>query len=312
VKVAVIGAGALGGVYGVRLALHGGVDVTFVVRPSRVGTTAPITIESVRKSRRDVLEAPARTDVVPPDADAILLAVGTEDLDALRGPIGASLAPLVILTPMLPKDWARVRDAFGDRAHAALPSVVAYARKEDGVVRYWLPPATTKIDEPRAGNPNADAIRELTAALSRAGLHAKLDLGVHETNPATTVCFIPIAMVLSVAGSANALTEDEGLLSLATRACREGVRLAHRIGRPEPWAPLAPALAAPWALRTWLRALPRLSPEALFYAEEHFGRKLKEQHRVMIREMIELAREKGLPHEALDELAHRVDPSSPR
>ncbi len=305
-RVAVFGAGALGGTYGVLLAARGGVDVTFVVRPSRVTSREPIAIERVRGDRRDILEDPHRSDVVPGDADVILLAVGTEDLDALKEPIGASTAPLVILTPMLPKDWARVRSAFGDRAHAAMPNVVAYTRKADGVVRYWLPPAPTKIDEPRAGSASADAVRELAEALSRAGLRAKLELGVHERNPATTVCFIAIGMALSIAGSAAALAADETLLSLATRCCREGVRLAHRIGTPEPWASLAPALSAPWAIRAWLGALGRLSPEGLFYAEEHFGRKLAEQHRVMIREMIELSHEKGLPHEALDELAARL------
>lgn len=311
-RVAVFGAGALGAVYGVRLAVHGDVDVTFVVRPSRVASHEPIAIESVRNDRRDAIDAPDRADVVPGDADVILLAVGTEDLDALKGPIGTSNAPLVILTPMLPKDWARVRGTFGERAHAAMPNVVAYARKEDGVVRYWLPPAPTKIDEPRPGSASTEAVRELVAALSRAGLRAKLELAVHETNPATTVCFIAIGMVLSIAGSAEALVADDALLSLATRACREGVRLSHRIGQPELWASLAPVISAPWALRAWLRALGRLSPEGLFYAEEHFARKLKDQHRVMIGEMIELAREKGLPREAFEELAARLEAARAR
>jgi 2-dehydropantoate 2-reductase len=179
---------------------------------------------------------------------------------------------------------------------------VAYARKEDGVVRYWMPPASTKIDEPRASGA-ADVVRELADSLSRAGLRARLELGVHETNPATTACFIPIAMLLAVARSAHALAGDERLVALASRACREGVRLGHRLGQPEPWASLAPAIAAPWALPRLLDLLGRASPEALFYAEEHFGRKLVQQHRVMIRDMIALAVEKGLPHEALDELA---------
>jgi 2-dehydropantoate 2-reductase len=302
--IAVIGAGALGSVYGVRLALHGGVDVTFVVRPARVSSKEPIVIEKVRGDRRDTLAKPTRAAVVPSDADAVLVAVGTEDLDALRDPLGASEAPIVILTPMLPKDWARVRAAFGDRAHAAMPNVVAYARK-DGVVRYWLPPAATLIDEPRADGPHVTAVRELAGALSRARIRARLAMAVHETNPATTVCFICIGMVISLAGSATALMKDEALLSLASRACREGVRLSHRIGEPAPWARLAPAFAAPWAMHAWLKMLARVSPEGLFYAEEHFGRKLREQHRVMIGEMALLAREKGLPHAAFDEIATR-------
>ncbi|MBX3260445.1 MAG: hypothetical protein KF782_12195 [Labilithrix sp.] len=309
-KVAVLGAGALGSVYGARLALRGQVDVTFVVRPARVASTEPIVVEAVRGDRREVVEAPSRADAVPPDADVLLVAVGTCDLDASTVPLTTSEAPIVVLTPMLPPDWARMRATFGERVLAAMPNVVAYMR-EDGVVRYWTPPAPTKIDEPRAGSAGADAVRELAGALSRAGLRGRLELGVHEKNPATTVCFIAIGMALSLAGSIAALVDDEPLLSLATRACREGVRLSRRIGAPEPWAPLAPALAAPWALRAWLGALVRLSPEAAFYAEEHFGRKLREQHRAMIRSMIELARDHALPRDALEELGRRLEAAPP-
>ena len=46
--------------------------------------------------------------------------------------------------------------------------------------------------------------------------------------------------------------------------------------------------------------------EPRFFLEEHFGRKIKDQHRVMIRQMIDLAASKGLPHVALDELATRL------
>jgi 2-dehydropantoate 2-reductase len=304
-KVAVVGAGALGSVYGVRLALHGGVDVTFVVRPARALSREPIVIERVRGARRDTLVSPTLSAIVPPDADAVVVTIGTEDLDALEGLVGESSAPVVLLTPMLPREYERVRAAFGARALAAMPAVVAYARRDDGVVRYWLPPAPTKIDEPRRGA-SGEAVRELAAALSRAGLRGRFELGVHETNPATTMCFIPVAMLLAVSGSAEALAGDEQLVALASRACREGTRLGHRVGRPEPWAALAPALAATWALPLWLRLLGRASPEALFYAEEHFGRKLAAQHRLMIRDMIDLAREGGLPHDALDELARRL------
>jgi ketopantoate reductase len=304
-KVAVFGAGALGAVYGVRLALHGDVDVAFVVRTARVSEHAPIVIERVRGNARDTLDMPRYGDVVPEDADAILLAVGTEDLASIGPMLAASEAPIVVLTPMLPRQWSRMRQAFGERVHAAIPAVVSYARKEDGVVRYWLAPTPTKIDEPRSGTASAVAVNALRDALSQAGLRCRLELGVHEKNPATTVCFIPIGMVVSIAGSARALEEDEALLSLATRACREGVRLSYRLGEPELWARLAPMLAAPWALPHWLGALRRVSPEALFYFEEHFGRKLTAQNRVMIDDMTLLAREKGLPHEALDELARR-------
>jgi hypothetical protein len=218
--------------------------------------------------------------------------------------VGESAAPVVVLTPMMPVDYAEARAAFGERLLAALPGVVAYARP-DGVVRYWLPPVATRIDEPRSPTYRTEIV-ELAHALGRAGLRARLALGVHEDNPATTVCFIAIGMAVCIAGSAQALAADDRLVELTGRACREGVRLGDRIGRPEPWARLTPVLAAPWALRGGLGALGMGSPEALAYFETHFGRKLARQHRVMIAAMIELARERRLPHEAMDELAERL------
>lgn len=304
-RVAVYGAGALGSVYGVRLATRARVDVSFIVRPSKVDVRDPIVIESVKKDERETIDVPERVSEIPGDTDVVLLAVGTDDLDAIRPVLEARDVPIVVLTPMLPKDWERMRAAFGARVLAAMPNVVAYARKDDNVVRYWLPPAPTRIDEPRR-SPDI-AVRELARRLDEAGLKAHLELGVHEKNPATTVAWIPIAMAFAVAGSADALAHDDSLLSLTTRACREGASLGKRLGEMEPWAAFSPVIAAPWAMRTWLGLLPRIAPEALFYAEEHFGRKLASQHRVMIREMIDLAIGKGVEHQAMNELARRLD-----
>jgi 2-dehydropantoate 2-reductase len=303
--VAVIGAGALGAVYGVRLATRTKTSVTFVVRPARVASTDPLVIELVRGDLRETLASPARAAAVPADADVVLLAVGTEDLDAIRAPLVTTHAPIVVLTPMLPRDHARMRGVYGDRVLAALPSVVSYTRS-DGVVRYWLPPVATRIDEPRAGG-HADAVRALAASLTEAGLPARLELGVHETNPATTVCFIPLGMALSLAGSLDALARDAELVDLARRACAEGVALGRSIGRPEIVGPLSPLVARPLLLGAAARVLRRFSPEAVFYAEEHFGRKLRAQHLVMAREMRALAAEKGVAHAAIDALAAKIE-----
>ena len=299
--VAVFGAGALGLVYGVRLAKRTSVQVTFIVRPARVASKEPYAIESAFNDTREGIEEPVRAAIVPPDADIVLLCVGTEDLDALAGPLAESSAPIVVVTPMMPQDWDRICAVYGARVLAAFPTMSSYVRKADGVVRYWLLPSPTLIDEPR---PPIPALDELVRELNHAGVKTKLSLGVHESNPATTVAFIPIGMGLCVAGSADALIADEDLCGLVARACREGGRLAHRVGTPELYSALFPILASRWALAIWLRALPA---EARFFAEDHFGRKIAVQHRVMIRQMIDLAIQKGLPHEAFDELATRLD-----
>lgn len=305
--VAVYGAGALGSVYGVRLAARTTASVTFVVRAARAKERSPIVIERVKDvpDRREVIEAPARSATIPGDADVILLAVGTEDLDAIRPVLDASSAPILVLTPMLPADHARMRAAFGARVLAAMPGVVAYARG-DGVVRYWLPPAPTRIDEPRAGD-DGDVVRSLSALLDDADLATHLELGVHETNPATTVCMIPIGMAVGLAGGMKALSDNAPLLALTSRACREGVELSHRIGRAEAGARLGPLLATPLAMRGVVAALERFSPEGLFYVDEHFGRKLLAQHRAMAHAMVALALVKDVGHAAIAELATRLD-----
>src|SRR5512134_3960484 len=157
--VAVYGAGALGSVYGVRLATRARVDISWIVRPSKVGRRDPIVIESVRKDERETIDVPERVAEIPGDADLVLLAVGTDDLDAIRPVLEGRDVPIVVLTPMLPKDWERIHDAFGARVLAAMPNVISYTRTEDGVVRYWLPPAPTRIDEPR--RESDAAVREL-------------------------------------------------------------------------------------------------------------------------------------------------------
>jgi 2-dehydropantoate 2-reductase len=303
--VAVYGAGALGSVYGVRLAVRTRASVTFVVRAARASSREPLVIERVKnvRDRREEITSPVRAAAVPGDADVILLAVGTEDLEAIRPVLDASSAPIVVLTPMLPADYARMRAAFGDRVLAAMPGVVSYAR--ESVVRYWLPPAPTRIDEPRAGA-HGVVVRALAVLLDEAGLPTHLELAVHELNPASTVCLIPIGMSVGLCGGMEALANDSDLLALTSRACREGVALARTIGRPEAGALLGPLLATPLAMRAIVAAVRRLSPEGLFYVDEHFGRKLQAQHGVMAHEMAELARAKQLPHDAIDELAERL------
>lgn len=301
--VAVYGAGALGSVYGVRLAKRTNTTVSFVVRKTRLDERSPIVIERVRGNLREEIAEPHRTDGIAGDVDVILLTVATDRLEETRPVLETSDAPIVVLTPMMPQDFARMRDAFGDRVLAAMPTVVAYAR--EGVIRYWQPPEPTRIDEPRAGDRTA-VVRALARSLEEAGLDTRLEMAVHELNPASTVCFIAIAMLVAVAGGLAPLARDPVLVDLAGRACREGAELAPRIGHALGLATFAPLLAHRVPLQATAALLARVSPEALTYVDVHFGHKLLRQHAGMARAMSELARLKGTPHAALDELRDRL------
>jgi 2-dehydropantoate 2-reductase len=319
--VAIVGAGALGRVYGVRLALEARVRVTFMTRPERASDTTPLAIERV--DDRDsvlVLRNAERAAAVPPFADIVLVCVRAEQIDdalfallkegeaadakgGSAGVLPAHRPPIVVLTPLLPGDYERMRAALGDRVVAAMPGVVAYV-DDRGIGRYWLPrSAPTLIDE-RA--PVLPALHELVHALGRAGMNAHLELGVHETNPATTVTFVPLTMALDVAGGVDALLDDHALVQLAIEATREGAELAAGIGKVAAWASVLVKFVGPTTLKIGVGIARHTSPEAVRYVEEHFGRKLHAQNVRMAEAIVALAEEKGTPRAALSELLARL------
>jgi hypothetical protein len=304
--VAIVGAGALGRVYGVRLALLAGAGVTFVVRPGKEDDKSPFAIVRVDADHEEhVLRAPDRAARIPAHADVILLCVRVEQLDdpMVKTLAEAANVPIVVLTPMMPADFERLTRGLGPRVLAGMPGVVSYINPA-GACRYWLPRvAPTLIDEPRPALP---AVSELVGLLARAGVVARLELGVHETNPATTVCFIPIMMGLDAAGSIQALLADRSLLDVALRSTHEGEALSRRIGKSAPWVRAFRHFVGPTTLRVGVALARRQWPEAVSYVEEHFGRKLHVQNVVMAEAMVRLAHDKGSPHEALDGLLARL------
>lgn len=304
--VAIVGAGALGRVYGVRLALRTASTVTLVVKGERAADGRPLRIVRIDGDEaEEIWERPVRSICVPGDADVVLVAVRVEQLDPrLHDLLDAVPAvPIVVLTPMMPRDFSRLSRRHGDRILSAMPGVVAHVN-EDGSCRYWLPrSAQTLIDEP---NPSNAAVLELVKELSAAGIASRLELSVHETNPATTVAFIPLAMAIDAAGGIDALLADAPLRDLAVRAVREGLELSRRIGRAAPWAGAVARFTGPTTLRLAVAVARTRSPEAFAYVDRHFGRKLHAQNLVMAAAMVDLAREKQTSHDALDSLLERL------
>src|SRR5678815_2528310 len=101
--VSVVGAGALGCVYGARLAKLARVDVSFVVRRPRNEPLEPLVLQRIDAPEELRLETPRWTTSIPAEATVLLLCVGANDLDeALIASIRAHAAPVVTLTPLLP------------------------------------------------------------------------------------------------------------------------------------------------------------------------------------------------------------------
>lgn len=306
--VAIFGAGALGRVYGTRLACATAERVSFVVRPSHARASA-YRLHRIDGDRAEhVLDAPAQEIAVPEGADAVLVCVRAEQLDreTLQALGSARAAAIVTLTPLMPADRQTLHDAFGDRLVVGMPGVVAYL-EQGGAVRYWLPRvAATMLDE-RVQPAHEAIVSELARALDACGIPTRRAPRVWETNAATTITFMPLTMALAVAGGVEALLADETLLDLAAHAASEAVDVARTVGQPATWAELLARFAGPGLLRAGASIAKQTSPEAVRYVDEHFGRKLAAQSVAMGRKLRALAAATRLPHASIDALAERAE-----
>lgn len=302
--VAIVGAGALGSVYGVRLALHQ-TRVTFVVRPGREADASPIRIQRVGAPEILELASPQRAAAVPADADLVALAVRVDNIDdqldaVLRQPPDV---PLLTLTPFMPASLERLRKVLGSRVVVAMPGVVAYAN-DAGLIRYWLPRSQpTLIDDRAASEP---AMKALLQRLESAGISARFEPRVDSVNPATTLTFLPLVIALDVAGgTADRAVADRALLSLALDAVAECRQAASFVGSAPAWAGLLAKFVGPTAIRVGIGLARRTFPEAVTFVERHFGSKTHAQNVLLAREGVELGRSHGLPMSALSRLADR-------
>lgn len=305
--VTVIGAGALGRVYGTRLAAAGN-DVAFLVRPRRLSETSPFVIEQVGGSRgRDVLDAPLRVREVPAHTGAVLITVRFDQLDEdlashLRG---APSVPLVALTPLLPEQQADMEASLGREIVPAMAGVVGYLDDRE-VVRYWvLAMQSTLIED--ADSPARRAQREeLARRLDHAGIPARLERDVGTTNAATTLSFFPLIAAIDAAGGIDGALADRELLETVLEAAKETERLAKKIGKMVSGANILMKFVGPFTLKAGVGLARRLSPEAVTFVEHHFGSKLHEQHVAMGTAVLELGRKHGVEMPALTSVMSRT------
>lgn len=302
-RIAIVGAGALGAVYGVRLAAAGN-TVTFVVREARAKAAPKLELKRIDGDEEGhLLDAPLYATSVPADADVVLVTVRQNQLDdELVKLLVPSTQAVCVLTPMFPDDFTRLEGALGRRVFPTMPSVVSY--EKNGVIRYWLPRSATTQIESENGAP---ALLGLANALAKAGISATLKKDVLAENVATMVSFMPIAFALDAAGGVDALLADDDLVDLAIDGVKEATELAKRIGKPATWAGLLLHFVGKLTLRTGVAIAKRRSPEAVFYVEEHFGRKLHAQNVAMAEWMARAAAQHGVEDEQLRALCTRLE-----
>lgn len=322
--VIVFGAGALGRIYGAHLA-SAGVQVSFVVRPSRLSETYSFVVEQVNgDKRRDAVEHPRRIEAIPEDATLVLLAVRFDQLDRLRqnqdDPLVEALqkgpaVPLVVLTPLLPPQLAALERAVGRRVVSAMPGVAGYVDDVDdrGVVRYWSTGiASTLLDDDASGPAHSlsrDTLEVLARRLTNGGLPTRFERDVASLNAASTVSFFPLIAAIDAGSGIDGVLHDKDLLETALAASRECESLAKKLGKVAPWAHVLTRFVGPYTLKPGVALARRLAPETVRFVERHFGPKLHAQHLAMGESIRALGREQGLDMPQLDHLMERLGKS---
>lgn len=315
-KIAVVGVGALGSVYALRLS-----HVAQVVLVVRDLDRAPQILHGERASgpapHGDALTSPPTALSVPEDSEVVLVAVRVEQLDdalldaLARG--GPSDRIVVVLAPLLPPRYQRVRAKLGDRLVAAMPGVVAYEPDPDPTpkerrVRYWTPKVAPTVLEDRAeGDPRRAKVRAFAEVLRSAGLPADVSASVRATNAATTIAFFPILTGIAAGGgSIERMLEDDALMKLGLAATKEAKALAKRVGDLPSWASLFLSFASQFTVRAGIKLGRAKSPESISFLEKHYGSKLSTQNQVMLDDLRTLAREQGVRIEAIEALSRRA------
>ena len=312
VRIAVVGVGALGSVYGARLA-HGA-QVVFVVRDlDRAPRLIHIDRVNGAAPHGDSLDAPAAALNVPEGTDAVLVTVRVDQLDdALLDKLARETkqdALVVVLAPLLPHRYQAARQKLGERLVAAMPGVIAYepdaeATPHERRVRYWTPKSSPTLLDERPG------VQTLVQLMNQVGLPAASSSSVTAINPATTIAFFPILTGIAAAGgSIDGMMNNDQIMKLGFAAAKETRALAKTIGDLPSWASLFFKFASPFTARAGIKLGKSRAPEAFVYLEKHFGKKLVAQNTAIFAEIARLAEERRVSIDNLRRLVARAQGS---
>lgn len=323
-KVLIVGAGAVGQVYGYHLQA-GGAELGFYVRPRYVDSLRDgVTVYPLnRRNRSQPVRFAGYSLYSTPEEvraerwDQLWLAISSP---ALRGPWLGELvaavpeATVVCLTPGI--DSRRIMEEHlpSERLVMGLISLISYQAPLPGEERFaepgmawWFPPRGAS---PFAGPP--DAVQAVVRTLRGGGQPARAVAEVEQRAALASTMLMPQLLALeSVGWSWVRLRQGDRLArgcaavheALAAVAAHKGLTL-----------PASRHLIRPSVLRLVLAAAPRLIPLDLeTYLAYHFT-KVGSQTRAHVRRYQELARAQGMPTPALDELFAEIpeEPGDPK
>ncbi|WP_327112764.1 hypothetical protein OHB12_29630 [Nocardia sp. NBC_01730] len=302
-RVLIVGDGALGQVFGMRLGF-GGASMSYLVKPGRTGwANTGRTLYQLRRLGKPVTQQlrPEGVHAEIPDGtwDMVWLCVSSTALRGswlsdLRNAIGA--ATVVSIGQDL-HDRAVLEEVWpAEQVVQVVPSMLAYSAPLTAEVpapgiAYWMPPGSTlKVLGDRADRTRVEAV---ATALRAGGLRARpsTQAGASEGIAALTMPYIAALEVAS--WSLPALLSDVGPAAEAS-AEASAIVAAQTGGRQS----RAPKLVVKMALRL----LPVLTPFDLArYLEAHFT-KVADQTRLMLAGWIAEGEAHALPVTRLREL----------
>jgi 2-dehydropantoate 2-reductase len=140
-RILVLGAGAIGGYYGLRLA-EAGADVSFLVREGRaaaLGRDGLVVVSRGEETRRAVPHCRAAS--IDDAADLILLACKAFDLDAAIEAIAPAVRPGTVVLPLLNglAHFDALDARFGKERVLGGAAYIAVTLGPDGVIRHTSP-----------------------------------------------------------------------------------------------------------------------------------------------------------------------------
>lgn len=309
-RVLIVGAGAVGQVFGYHLA-QGGAEVTFLVKPRyaedcRRGFTLYALARTPRPQRFTgfgVITAPRDAAATRPDQVYITVSSTALHTGNWLAELAAAIgdATVVFLQPNLGDrarlttfvEPGRVVDGLIEflAYHAPLPGETRFA--EPGIA-YWFPPAPSLFSGARAP--------DVVAALRRGKLPSRTLGDVTATAPFQSAALYAYLAALEGAGWSFRELGRGGRLARAGRGAAQAMAIAgHQLGHRVPWR--IRLATRPLVIRLVLRLARRVAPLDLeTYLRVHFT-KLAEQTRAGFASYVAHGHQAGLPTDAIEQLA---------